>query len=139
MDLVFRLKANYFSLVGGILISLSTSCFASATLNVLPVHLSKWTVVLAASFFLVSAFLFTILSMSLEKLNDLINSAPTRDGLPAEFLEQRNNAKLKLSLYKDREEARQEIFSPKLRKLSFYLASSIILVIIGFILLLLPF
>lgn len=115
MASVFRLSPNYFSLLAGILIATSINFFTVVVID--PNYSEKWVIISHSSFFImVSAILLSVISWKLEKLHRLYDIAPED--------------------VRDSDHAWEDFIDPDLKKLSEYLISSIIIVLVGLIFLL---
>lgn len=115
MASVFRLSPNYFALLAGILISTSINFFTTVVID--PNYPEKWVIILCSSFFIMMSALFLSgISWNLEKLQRLYDIAPE---------DERNS-----------DYAWEKFIDPDLKKLSAYLISSIIIVLVGLIFLL---
>jgi hypothetical protein len=112
---VFRISPNYFALLAGILISTSINFFTVVVID--PNHSEKCVIISCSSFFIMmSAILLSAISWNLEKLQRLYDIAPE---------DVRNS-----------DHAWEKFIDPDLKKLSEYLISSIIIVLVGLIFLL---
>ena len=115
MASVFRLSPNYFALLAGILISTSINFFTTVVID--PNYPEKWTIISCSSFLIMmSALLLSVISWNLEKLQRLYDIAPE---------DERNS-----------DYAWEKFIGPDLKKLSAYLISSIIMVLVGLLILL---
>jgi len=119
-DLIFKLKANYYTLLAGIFIATAIDFYSRALFfdNSLA-HPGRLVLALSASLVMVSSFLFAAISVNLEGLDKLLDTAPEEFG--------------------ERETAKHKLYYSKKRKISLYLAFSIITLLIGFLSLLLPY